>query len=173
MMNIKRVVLGLAAVTMLASCAKDISREEARKLVQGYEDANVIYKSGTGKMITTVKFSDNFPEALKEDYHYRDGTQEASFNNEREVVANRLTVAAFDSLPTDANVKFKADGKALEINSTQEVSELGGSMKASVFTKIDENGYPLEAKQESFVSIVAQETYTVTVTMVATYTWVK
>ena len=171
MMNIKRVVLGLAAVTMLASCAKDISREEARKLAQGYEDANVIYKSGTGKMVSTVKFSDNFPEALKGEY--RDGSQEASFNNEREVVANRFTVAAFDSLPADANVKFKADGKALEINFTQDVSELGGSMKMSVFTKIDENGYPLEAKQESSISIVAQETYTVTTTMVATYTWVK
>ena len=172
MMNIKRVVLGLAAVTMLASCAKDISREEARKLVQGYEDANVIYKSGTGKMVTTVKFSDNFPEEMKQGF--QPGTQEASFNNEREVVANRLTVAAFDSLPTDANAKFKADGKALEISFAQERSELGGSMKVTVFTKVDENGYPLEGKQESFSSMVAQgATYSVTMTMVATYTWVK
>lgn len=173
MMNIKRVVLGLAAVTMLASCAKDVSKEEARKIVQGYEEANVIYKSGTGKMVTTVTFSDKFPEEMKQGFQ-PGGTEEVSFDNADKVVANRFTVAAFDSLPTGADVKFKADGKALEINGAQESSREGASMKMTIFAKIDENGYPLESKQETFSSMVAEgTTYSVTMTMVATYTWVK
>ena len=169
MKNIKRIVLGLAAMTMLASCAKEITKAEAVEIAKGYDTANVIYKSGHGKSVTEVSFSANVPDALKE--QYKGGTQEVDFKDETTVVGQRLTAAHVEAAPETA--KFKADGKKLEITYTMEESAMGGNMKMTATAYVDENGYPTSAITEQVINIVAQETYTITAKQTITYTWEK
>ena len=162
MKNIKRVILGLAAVTMLASCAKEITKEEAIKIAEGWDTANVLYKSGHGKAVTEVKFSDNFPAAMKDTFN-----SDACKNV-------RLTADKLKSMPENIKPTFKADGNKLEISYVEEESQAGMSMKLTANAKTDENGYPTESVSDYEYKIVAsQETYTATIHAVVTYTWVK
>ena len=171
MKNIKRVILGLAAVTMLASCAKEITKEEAIKIAEGWDTANVLYKSGHGKSVTEVKFSDNFPEAMKETF--QGGTQETDLINSDACKNLRLSAATLRAMPEDIKPTFKADGNKLEISYTQEQSQMGMTLKVTANAKTDENGYPTDSVSDMVYTIVAEATYTATVHATVTYTWVK
>ena len=171
MKSVKKIVLALAATTMLASCAKEITRAEAIEIARGYEASNFVYKSGKVSIVTTVSFSDNVPEAMKSGY--KPGTQEQELTTPEEILSMRLSAATVEAAPESA--KFKADGKALEISYTEESSELGGKMKVSAVTKTDENGWPVSGTEEMFMSVEVSQgtTYTITVKAVFTGSWVK
>ena len=173
MKNIKRVILGLAAMTMLASCAKEITKEEAIKIAEGWDTADVLYKSGHGKSVTEVKFSDNFPEAMKEGIT-KGGTQETDLIDSNACKNVRLTAAMLKAMPEEIKPTFKADGNKLEISYVEEESQAGASMKLTATAKTDENGYPTESVADyEYKFIVSQETYTATIKATVTYTWVR
>ena len=173
MKNIKRVVLALATMTMLASCgAKEITKAEAVKIAEGYDSANVIYKSGKLKTVKEVKFSDNFPEALKS--QYQGDTKEEEFKTEAEVLSKRITATRVSRYGDD--VKFKANGKALEISySFNDTPLLDAKSEMDFVDKFDENGYAAESTVNDVTTFDGSSgaSYVLTIRTVKTYTWVK
>ena len=165
-MQLRKIVLGLAAMTMLASCAKEITKAEAVEIAKGYDTANVIYKSGHGKSVTEVSFSANVPDALKE--QYKGGTQEVDFKDETTVVGQRLTAAHVEAAPETA--KFKADGKKLEMSYVLEQEH----QRLQSTTYFDENGYPLGGNSEGTYTLKdGNRSFLITRKTSSTYTWVK
>ena len=102
MKKFQTLVLGLASVAMLASCAKDISAEEAKKIASEWNASLNDYKGVT----TTVKDSD--------------GKTQTSSSNEyvpaAALVSRSASQAAIAAAAEDTNSKFKADGTALEFS---------------------------------------------------------
>lgn len=172
-MQLRKVVLGLAAVTLLASCgAKQITKDEAIKLAQdNYDSSNQVYKSVHVKSVTEVTYSDNVPAELRTE---EGGTKEMDITDAEQIASFRITSAAIKDMDEKATV-FKADGKKLEISSTVKQSELGGSIEISGVTKFDEIGYTIESSGvvKTTMTISSGEEYVITVKTSGTFAWTK
>ena len=172
-MQLRKVVLGLAAVTLLASCgAKQITKAEAIKIAQeNYDSSNQVYKSAHVKSVTEVTYSDNVPAELRTE---KGGTDERDITDAEQIAAFRIDSAAIEAMDEKTTV-FKADGKKLEISSTLKQSELGGSIEISGVTKVDEIGYTIESSGvvKTTMTISSGEEYVITVKTSGTLTWTK
>ena len=171
-MRLSKTVLALAAVTLLASCgAKDITKAQAVEMAKGYDTANVIYKSGDGKMVSKATFSDNVPAEIRQAYQDGEQTQHVEGSD---VLENRVSAVMIEALP-EATTKFKANGKALEFTYTESGDVLGQKINVESFTKTDENGYVLESKATTNMEMKVSESEVYKITVVATVTisWTK
>lgn len=171
-MRLSKTVLALAAVTLLASCgAKDITKAQAVEMAKGYDTANVIYKSGDGKLVSKATFSDNVPAEMRQ--AYKDGEQTQHIEGS-EIVQNRVSAALIEAIPEDA-AKFKANGKALEFTYTQAEEVLGQKVSHETFAKTDDNGYVVESKTTMNMEMLVSEgeVYKITVVATVTMTWTK
>ena len=164
MKHLGKLVLGLATMTMLASCAKDITRAEARELAKGYDTAAVAYKSAEMKTTTKYTFSEKVPEIIKSTMKDSENTQSYSAD---EVEGLRLSEAAFLLIPEGAT--FKADGKALEISYKSENTSDGAKASLNSWEKHDENGYLLAETLETLMSY-GEYTITIKANISVTYT---
>ena len=173
-MQLRKIILGLAAVTMLASCgAKDITKAEAIKIAQeNYDASNQVYKSCHYKLVTEVKYSENVPEAERTK---TDSVQEGDITSADEIADYRLTSAVIEQMDEKVTT-FKADGKKLEIHATQTSSgQVGGSLTHTATLKVDEIGYYLEeiGETKSTTIVSGGATYEITIKATCTYTWTK
>jgi len=172
-MQLRKIVLGLAAMTMLASCAKEVTKAEAIKIAkENYDASNQVYKSAHFKSVTTVKYSDNVPE---EDRMLQDKTSEGDITDREEMDWYRLRskdIEMFD----EKNVTFKADGAKLEISQTTTSDDkLGSTTTMFQSVKCDEIGYVLEEVGEVKVTTLISSgvTYEYVLKNVMTLTWTK
>ena len=170
-MQLRKIVLGLAAVTMLASCAKEVTKEEALKIArENYDASNQVYKSGHAKSVTEVKYSDNVPEAMREQ---KGGTEEADFNTAEQIAYYRLTSATLEECPD--NTKFKADGAKLEISYTTTQTLAGSTVTMEAIVNTDEIGYTTSSVMNMKTSVLVSEgvTYEINVKNTITISWTK
>ena len=171
-MQLRKFVLGLASVAMLASCgAKQITKAEAVKIAQDhYDSSNQVYKAGKYKLVIDVRYSDNTPEEARTK---QGSTEEGNITGAEEIARYRVSsamVAAADETYTT----FKADGNKLEISATHTNS--GGTRVYSyVGVKCDEIGYFLEQVDEmkTAVALTSELTYECTIRSTITFTWEK
>ena len=170
-MKLRKIVLGLATMTLLASCAKDVTKEEAVKIAKEHYDAsNQVYKSGHAKVVTEVVYSDNVPEVAKTQ---KGGTEEADFTDPEEMADYRMNSAQIAACPDDA--KFKADGAKLQISYSQTQSLAGSTVNIDATVNLDEIGYVLSSVSTMKTSVLVSEgvTYEITVKANMTITWTK
>lgn len=170
-MQLRKIVLGLAAVTMLASCAKEVTREEALKIArENYDASNQVYKSGHGKAVNEVKYSDNVPEEMRTQ---KSGTEEADFNSAEEIARYRLTSSTLAECPD--NTKFKADGTKLEISYTTTQTLAGSTLSVEAIVNTDEIGYTTSSVMNMKTSMLVSEgvTYEINVKTTITISWTK
>ena len=172
-MQLRKIVLGLAAVTMLASCgAKQITKAEAIKIAQeNYDSSNQVYKSAHYKFVVSAKYSDNVPESARE---IKDSVEEGDMTDPEQIAWYRLDSNDLKDLD-EKIVTFKADGKKLEISSTTTASEVGVTYSTFQSIKCDEIGYVLEEVTESKTTTLISSgvTYEVVIRSTATFTWNK
>ena len=172
-MQLRKVILGLATVTMLASCgAKQISKAEAIKLAQeNYDASNQVYKSAHYKTVTEALYSDNVPEVMRE---VKSSTNEGEMTDPEEIAWFRLDSNDFKDLD-EKEVTFKADGKKLEISSSKTSTEDGITYTTYKSVKCDEIGYILEEYGETKTSATMSSgvVYEVTIKTTMTLTWSK
>ena len=172
-MQLRKVVLGLAAVTLLASCgAKQITKDEAIKIAQeNYDSSNQVYKSVHAKLVTKVTYSDNVPEELRTQ---KDGTEEADITDAEQIAELRLNSAAIKAMDEKTTV-FKADGKKLEISTSVKSEALGAIMELSGVTKVDEIGYTIESSAvvKTTMTVSSGVQYVITVQSSGTFAWTK
>jgi len=170
-MQLRKIVLGLAAVTMLASCAKEVTREEALKIArENYDSSNQVYKSGHGKAVTEIKYSDNVPEEMRTQ---KGGTEEADLTTAEEIARYRLTSSVLEECPD--NTKFKADGKKLEISYTTTQTLAGSTISMEALVNLDEIGYTTYSVMNMKTSVLVSEgvTYEITSKTTITISWTK
>ena len=96
--------MGLASVVMLASCAKDITADEATKIAGEWKADLTSYK----KMSTTVKNSKGESESNE--------TTDATAVALAAVASRTASQLVINGASSDSNAKFKADGTALEVS---------------------------------------------------------
>ena len=175
MKRLNKLVLGLATVTMLASCgAKQITKAEAVEIAKGW-DTSIVYKSAHVKVDVSYNFSDNFPaeykEALKATF---DGMKQDADVPADEIESLRLSPDAIESFDEQL-FTFKANGKALEFEGKQPASEATGGMEAKISAKTDENGYLLSAITDFSGKMTGESSveYSVTIKTTQTATYVK
>lgn len=175
MKRLNKLVLGLATVTMLASCgAKQITKAEAVEIAKGW-DTSIVYKSGHVKVDVAYTFSDNFPAEMKEMLKAMyDAMKEDTDVTAEDMEDLRLTAAMVESFD-EKLFTFKANGKALEFEGKQPASEATGGMEAKVNAKTDENGYFLSAITEMSGKMPGEGSveYSVTIKTTQTATYVK
>ena len=171
-MQLRKVVLGLAAVTLLASCgAKQITKDEAIKIAkENYDSSNQVYKSAHVKVVIKYTYSDNVPADQRDE----DETQENDFTDPKLIADLRITSAAIEQMDEKTTV-FKADGKKLEISSSVKTEAQGSIMEISGITKVDEIGYTIEYNMtgKQTVIISSGEEYVITMQQYATVAWTK
>ena len=171
-MQLRKVVLGLAAVTLLASCgAKQITKDEAIKIAkENYDSSNQVYKSAHVKVVIKYTYSDNVPADQRDE----DETQENDFTDPKLIADLRITSAAIEQMDEKTTV-FKADGKKLEISSSVKTEAQGSIMEISDITKVDEIGYTLEYNMTGKQTIIISsgEEYVITMQQYATVAWTK
>ena len=171
-MQLRKVVLGLATVTLLASCgAKQITKDEAIKIAkENYDSSNQVYKSAHVKVVVKYTYSNNVPADERDE----DSTQEKDITDPELIAALRLNSAAIEQMDEKTTV-FKADGKKLEISTSVKSEALGAIMEVSGLTKVDEIGYTLEANMtiKQTVKISSGEEYVITAQTSSTVAWTK
>ena len=171
-MQLRKVVLGLAAVTLLASCgAKQITKDEAIKIAkENYDSSNQVYKSAHVKVVVKYTYSDNVPADQRDE----DSTQENDFTDPKLIADLRINSAAIEKMDEKTTV-FKADGKKLEISSSTKTEVQGSIMEISGITKVDEIGYTVEYNMtgKQTVIISSGEEYVITMQQYATVAWTK
>ena len=106
MKKLSKIVMGLAAMTMLASCAKNVTPEEAAKIANGWSvSAASAYKSYT--LVT------------------KDSKGNTSTTEDKHAITVKATIAALlaanvvavnAAAASGAEGQFKADGNALEFS---------------------------------------------------------
>ena len=171
MTKLNRVVLGLATVTLLASCgAKEITKAEAVEIAKGYDTAAVVYKSCKAKIETKTTFSENVPEAIRNLEEYASKTEEQELTSEEDILSARISAFNISTLD-EKTTTFKADGKKLEFTSKQGE----GDNMMTIYCSADENGYPVVLDMETKLSmpLLGDEPYKVTVSVHTSYTWTK
>lgn len=172
-MKLRKVALGLATITLLASCgAKQITKAEAIKVAQdNYDSSNQVYKAVHIKMVTEVTYSDNVPEELRD----RKGeSQEADFTG-AQIAKLRVTSDAIERMDEEATT-FKIDGKKLEITLTETDSSKLGSTTMSVHSlRCDEIGYVAGENSSVKTSMIVSSgvIYDIIETSVTYFTWTK
>ena len=171
-MQLRKLVLGLAAVAMLGSCAKQITKAEAIKIAQdNYDSSNRVYKSAHYKSVTVATYSDNYPKELRE---VETGTEEGEITSAAEVAWYRLDSNDLKDLD-EKNVTFKADGTKLELITKTSSSELGITYDTFQSMKTDEIGYILEEVHETKTAtkVSSDVTYEANIKITLTLTWTK
>ena len=108
MKKLSRIVMGLAAVTMLASCAKDVTAEEAVKIATDNWSVQKANAAGYTKVHVVNKYSDS----SKDEEHDATGVA-LTLVIDTLVVVDLAAVAAASVVE---GVHFKADGSALEFS---------------------------------------------------------
>ena len=147
MKKFSHLVLGLASITMLASCAKDITKEEALEIAKTY---SIISANAAG--FTKVKVANKYSDASKNEEHEATGAALTAVIT----ALVPIDIAAVNAAAAVEGTKFKADGKDLEF----EYKEKDNS--ATYVYKI--NSYGLT----TYIKTTASEGWSET-----SYTWYK
>ena len=167
MKKFQTLVLGLASVAMLASCAKDVTKEEATKIAQD-NYGKVTYASGKETLHIKAEAKDENANAVKtlvinglkamgiEDGKTSDITNTSVYTVDAEYIA---------ALSADA--KFQADGNKLAVTYTEKQYE-SLNLKGTSSLSCDENGYFLSMKTS-----LSYEGDKVKVEIGTTYTWTR
>lgn len=169
MKSLRTVVLGLAAVTMLASCAKEVTKAEAVKIAEGW-DASIVYKTAEAKTVTKYTFGKDCSEAVKAMYEDSEETESKAGKDTAEARISAVAIAALD----EKNTVFKADGKALDVTAKMSREQEGLKVAIEEWFKTDENGYVLN--QKSVIATTGSAlglVYDVTMTSTTTVTYTK
>ena len=161
-----KVVLGLATLSMLTACQKEVTREEAVKNIESY-DTSVKYKSGVRKSSVKATADGSIATAVKEAFllvlkssGIEDGKEVKIDNPE----TYRMTVAL---LPSASDITaYKLDGKALTIEGKYSKDSLSGSTSQS----FDDKGYQTGISMNLASSDASVK---VTIEVAVTFTWTK
>lgn len=166
MKKLGKVVLGLATLSMLAACQKEVTREEAVKTVEGY-DTSVKYKSGVRKSSVKATADGSIATALKDAFllvlkgsGIEDGKEVKIDNPE----TYRLSIAA---LPAASEVnKYKLDGNQLTIDFKYAYEGLSGTASSAY----DDKGY----STVSTINLASSDaSLKVTIDVQISFTWTK
>lgn len=167
MKKFQTLVLGLASVAMLASCAKDVTKEEATKIAQD-NYGKVTYASGKETIHLSASAKDENADAVKtllinslKTAGYYDG-KVTEISNTSTYICTAEMIGAY---PSDS--KFQADGNKLFISYSGEQFKAIG-LKGNVTQSTDENGYII-----SMTANLANTEDSVKVDISYTYTWTR